>query len=89
MIEPGDFIFTKQVVLDPNKGGTKLGMKGHAICILIGNLQPKQKPPTLQECEQLAAGCGLTTFDEVGEILGKDAMDTMIAKLSEKYGVKK
>lgn len=88
MIEAGDYVFTKQVILDPKKGGTKVEMKGHAICLLIGNLQTKDKPPTLSDCNALAAAAGWTTFDEVGEILGKDAMDEMIAKLSEKYSKK-
>lgn len=85
MIEAGDYVFTKQLILSPKPGGTKMTLKGHAICLLLGNLQPKQDPPSVKDCNMMAAAAGWTTFDEVGELLGKAAMDEMILKLAERY----
>lgn len=84
MTEVGDFCFATAVKNRPGKGLT-VSFKGHAICLLIGHIEPGAPPPTPLEAASLMGAAGYVSLDDVLEILGRDAQEEMIKELTKRF----
>ncbi len=88
MVQAGDLVFVKKVKTGPSKDAVEVALKGHAMCLLVGHINPGAAPPTKNQIEQLLGSIGLVGLDDIGEFLGKDQLDKFIQAHQEKYHTK-
>ncbi len=86
-MEAGMIVYAKKLKNKPTRKANELTYKGHAVCLMLGNVRENMAGPSQDQAHQLLGAIGLVSLDLIEETLGKDAqqkiVDAHVAKFNK------